>query len=547
MFGDGAFNENPIRVADHQGRTIASSEWKDFLRPDVTIVVDTRTCPSPRLPGVVKPHAGASVRSAPPIQQRQLRASSTSRRGRRVDSGGFSCVTALAIGRASGDSCSVNEQMPFLDAALQTLNNSSRSRSRQKSLDDEEKCDKKRQTCVSMFLPGRTESKIRLPEDDLPALPPLPKYYPPSSPITPITRRSPNSGRVSGHGRRKHSMLSDNFWSGLGSNSRFHRKASRSTTSRNPMTTMPTKQLSIKSAWKRLTRAFPLFSSRDSGRKSRRSDVVEDIPERRRYISPPPFKTMFFSIHQKHYYTHRTSSRQSNDGSLESQHVPLQLSNLHRPKSLAFFPELECYAVPYSKHTPPTPQRSASTNRKHSLFLEVGHGSLQRQPPLYRSTSLTHRRSQKGRPEIPRRPGSVQHLGLNPQYYTQVSMAQIQETFKDAVPPPPHPPPRATAATAATTAADWPNYKPLPELPPHRLIDVFPPPPSTRGGSGGGSQSPSQTPSVRISGGGSRRRPRSSMPVSPGLPEADKRPPSTTPLILRTEPFSIKFTPSDDL
>ena len=545
MFGDGAFNDNPIRVTDHQGRAIPPCEWKDFLQPDVTIVVDIRTCSSPRLPGVVKPHAGASPRLAPPIQQRQLRASTTSRRGRRVDSEGFSCVTALAIGRASKDSCSVNEQTPSMQTALPTPDNSSRSRSRQESLGDDEKGAKKRQTCVSMFLPGCAEGRILLPEDDLPALPPLPKYYPPSPPTTPITWRSPNSGRVNGYGRRKQSMLSDNFWSGLGSNSRFHRKASRSTTSRDPMTTIPTKQLSIKSAWKRLTRAFPLFFSRGNSRKSRQSDdVVEDRPERRRHISPPPFKTMFFSIHQKNYYTHRTPSRQSNDGSLDSQHVPLQLSNLHRPKSLAFFPELECYAVPYSKHIPPTPQRSASINYRHPLFLEVGRGPLQRQPPLYRSTSLTHHRSQRGRPEIPPRPGSVQNLGLNPQYYTQVGMAQVQNTFKDAAPPPLQPP---SHATTATTAADWPNHKPLPKLPPHRLMDVFPPPPSSCGGSGGGSQSPCPTPIVRVSGGGSRRRARSPIPVSPGLPEADRRPPSATPLILRTEPFSIKFMPSDDL
>ncbi|KAF8541640.1 hypothetical protein BDD12DRAFT_488952 [Trichophaea hybrida] len=457
LFGVDVFNERMVRVTDRDGMPILPFNWKEFLEPDVTIIVDTCAYIPPTSPVINKelpfpPAVGYGNHRSLSIRKGQGRGSTKRRSLRDLGS-------VILAERESEDStyeatCVLSPLGQPGQCALSPPN-SLKSRP-QRGVWDGWTASEKRDTCVGMFMSGRVASG---------------KGQPPMPARTSVINKSPiqphDSLNIQGVG-----------WS--------ESESKRTGTARSNYGLVQHKG---KSVWSKIRKALMYaFSGGSSstrnthnfkGRENQfqqeyqvpmdrpREHILSQASDSLLSSSPSPGRPT--SVHP----ASKGSPLSVPPRLVNPNSLPFELStSLQRSKSLSYFPELDLSrSVPLrsSSHrirrtsNSPDPRKSPSPKPK---------------PQTTRPASSEPLRRLNISPPVPQRPNGI--FGFNP----QTGSTDTDQTLVDV------------------------TQKPLPLIPNKSRV------------------LPSAVP----------------QPISPALPEADRRPPTTTPLIVRTSSYGKRFT-----
>ncbi|KAI5818075.1 hypothetical protein BZA77DRAFT_24430 [Pyronema omphalodes] len=156
LFGKEIFHQRRIRVTDNKGHTIQPTKWKQFLKPGVTIIVDTSSYMAPDSPVIFKSPTtgnGHSVSISSMSSRNSWHRRSDGRRGYRNIQGS---VTAVVLEEREAEEIfygSVEVQSPLVHIA--EISEIAPQNSLKKGPPPVTGIDGKRNTCVSMFMPAR--------------------------------------------------------------------------------------------------------------------------------------------------------------------------------------------------------------------------------------------------------------------------------------------------------------------------------------------------------------------------------------------------------
>ncbi|KAF8242830.1 hypothetical protein K440DRAFT_638188 [Wilcoxina mikolae CBS 423.85] len=487
LFGVDVFNERMVRVTDRDGMPILPLNWKEFLEPDVTIIVDTCAYIPPSSPVINKelpfpPAAGYGHHRSLSTRRGQSRGSTKRRSWRDLDS-----VTLAE--RESEDStyeaaCVLSPLGQPGQCALSPPN-SLKSRPQRGAWDGWSASEKRRDTCVSMFMSGRVASG---------------KVQPPIPARTSVINKSP----IQPHDSPNIQVVG---WSESGS-----KRTGTAGSNYGPV-----QHKKGKSVWSKITKALMyVFSGGSSSNRNthdfkgrvkqfQREDRFPMDKPREHILSQAPDSLLSSSPSRRRPTSARPESKDSplslpprlvNPSSL-----PFEFStSLQRSKSLSYFPELDV------SRSAPLRSSSHRIGRSSNSPDPRKSPSPKLKPQTTRPASSELLRRRNISPPVPQRPSG--NFGFNPQYEvpTTIHMAQILEIANDQY--------DGERCRTGSTDTDTDQtlvdvaQKPLPLIP--NKLRVL----------------PSAVP----------------QPLSPALPEADRRPPTTTPLIVRTSSYGKRFT-----